>query len=109
MIIYEVNCLIDASVERPFLTWLKGHVSEVVALECFDSGVVSLIKLDDRLDDFPGKTGFCVTYRLQNQAALDQYLEKWAPAMRADGQKQFADQLVIYRRVMGGVLFEAHQ
>ncbi|MGI9283033.1 MAG: DUF4286 family protein [Endozoicomonas sp.] len=106
MIIYEVSCLVEASVERPFLTWLKEHAAKIVALEGFESASISLIKLDDRLDEFPDRTGFSVSYRLENQAALDHYLKEYAPALREDGLKRFGTQMTIYRRVLGGSLFE---
>ncbi|WP_062270637.1 DUF4286 family protein [Endozoicomonas arenosclerae] len=106
MIIYEVNCLVEASVERSFLTWLKDHARQIVEIEGFQSAVISLIKLDDRLDELPGCSGFCVTYRLENQAALDRYLKEYAPALREDGLQRFGNKMTIYRRVLGGALFE---
>ncbi|KEQ17029.1 DUF4286 family protein [Endozoicomonas numazuensis] len=109
MIIYEVNCLVEASIERPFLTWLKEHATQIVTLEGFEKASISLIKLDDRLDEHSERTGFSVTYRLENQAALDNYLKEYAPTLREDGLKRFGTQMTIYRRVLGGALFEVRR
>lgn len=108
MIIYEVNSLVHVSVERKFLEWLRDHVKAIVALDGVIDAHVSLIKLDERMDEVPESTGFSTAYRFESKEALDNYLEKHAAAMRQDGIDRFGDHMTVYRRVLGGSLFEVH-
>ncbi|MGI9275676.1 MAG: DUF4286 family protein [Endozoicomonas sp.] len=103
MIIYEVNCLVDKNIERAFLSWLRQHIKEIVALDGFHSAKIDQLLEDDRLQEQPGSAGISVRYRLENQEALESYLLNHAPQLRQDGIERFGNQFTVYRRVLASI------
>ena len=47
-----------------------------------------------------GRVGICVQYRLRDQAALQDYLERHAPRLRAEGIARFGGRFNASRRVL---------
>lgn len=106
MVIYEVNCLVQAVVKEAFSEWLPVHVTEVTAIDGFLDAEIWQLLEDDQLDKEKGVTGFSVRYRLSDQAALDNYLLNHAPALRQDGLDRFGGQFTVYRRVLTSVTID---
>ena len=96
-VIYEVNLDVDAGIEADYRAWLRGHVAQMLALPGF---------LDARMADVldpppaPGRVVLCVHYRLRDEAALQDYFDRHAAAMRGDGAARFGDRFRASRRVL---------
>jgi hypothetical protein len=94
-VLYEVNLEADAAIERPFDTWLRDHVADMLQLPGFLSAEV----FGDSSAP-AGRIRRTVQYRMRNQAALEQYLREQAPAMRARGVALFGDKFTATRRTL---------
>lgn len=96
-VLYEVNIEVDASAHDDYRTWLRDHITEILALPGFTGA-----KLFEILDPPPsaGRIGLCVQYALKDQGALDDYLRDHAPRLRADGLTRFGGRFQASRRVL---------
>ena len=94
-VIYEVDLDADAAIEGPFDTWLRDHIADLLQLPGFLSAEI----LAD-VAPLPGRIHRTVQYRLRDRAALDQYLERHAPRMRAQGAALFGEQFTATRRAL---------
>jgi len=89
MISYAVHIQIDQDIVDPWTAWLEKHIHELLALPGF---------VDARWSVW-SPTEHTVVYTLQDQAAMDRYLEEFAPAMRGDGTNRFAGKFQIQRQI----------
>jgi hypothetical protein len=95
-VLYEVNIDLDAGIEAAYRAWLRGHVAEILALPGFvDARVFDVVEPAGG-----GRIGICMQYRLQDEAALQAYLERHAPRLRAEGVARFGDRFAATRRVL---------
>jgi hypothetical protein len=94
-VLYEVNLEADADIAAPFDTWLRDHIADMLQFDGFRSAEI----LDDPSAP-AGRIRRIVQYRLQDQAALDDYLANHAPAMRTQGAARFGDRYSAQRRVL---------
>jgi quinol monooxygenase YgiN len=97
MVVYEVNIEVDADARDAYLDWLRPHVGQILALPGF-TGAQVLEVVDPPAA--PGTVRFCVQYRLSGDAALQAYLDRHAPRMRADGIARFGHRMRAHRRVL---------
>jgi antibiotic biosynthesis monooxygenase (ABM) superfamily enzyme len=93
---YEVSLSVDAGLGPDYLDWLRDHVAAMLALPGFLGA--ELARVLEPLP--PGRTGWCVRYRLRDAAALAAYLAQHAPAMRAQGEARFGARVQASRRVL---------
>ncbi len=96
MIEYEVTLVVEDAIAEVHLRWLHEHVAGLLTLPGFVDA--SLAELVD--PQTPGHRGWCVRYRLRDEAALATYLREHAPAMRGDGLARFGDRFQAQRRVL---------
>ncbi len=94
-VVYEVNLEADAGIEGPFDTWLRDHIADMLQFDGFRSAEI----LDDHSAP-PGRIRRIVQYRLRDQSAVDDYLAKHAPQMRAAGIAKFGERFSAQRRVL---------
>ena len=95
MVLYEVNVRVAPETAAAYRDWLDAHVQEVLACDGFEGATV--------WDDAPDADGWArlvVHYRVRDGAALDHYLERDAPRLRADGGARFGDRFATTRRVL---------
>lgn len=92
MLIYEVTLEVDAELAEEYLQWLHEHVAEMLSLDCFESAKI--------LRDCERPASFCVQYHLGGSADLRRYLDKYAPAMRAQGEARFGGRFRASRRIL---------
>ena len=97
MIVYEVSLEVDHAVLAPYLAWLRGHMAQILTLPGFVDA--QLYERRDVAADAP-RHSLVVAYRLQDEAALENYFAHHAAAMRADGQARFPQQFSATRRVL---------
>jgi Domain of unknown function (DUF4286) len=95
-IIYEVNIFAQRDIEAEYRAWLIRHMAEILALPGFIDAQCFEVQQDNNADD----VALCVQYRLQSQAALDNYFEQHAPRLRADGIAKFGSRFRATRRVL---------
>lgn len=95
-IIYEVNVFIQRDSEADYRVWLVKHIAEILALP----GFIDAQCFDVQQDNNAGDVAISVQYRLQSQAALNNYFQQHAPRLRADGVAKFGDRFRATRRVL---------
>lgn len=95
-IIYEVNLSVQPEIEAEYRAWLVDHIGEILALP----GFIGAQSFDVQQDASISTIAICVQYRLESQAALDDYLQQHAPRLRADGITKFGDRFSATRRVL---------
>ena len=95
-ITYEVNVFVRRDSEVGYRAWLVKHIAEILALPGFVDAQCFDVQQDGSADDI----AICVHYRLQSQAALDNYFEHHAARLRADGVAKFGDRFRATRRVL---------
>ena len=95
-IIYEVNVFVHRNSEVDYRVWLLKHIAEILTLPGFIDAQCFDVQQDSNADD----VAICVQYRLQSQAALDNYFEHHASRLRADGFAKFGDRFRATRRVL---------
>lgn len=94
-VIYEVTVQVPTSRGDEYLTWLRAHIAQMLALPGFEGAALEAL-----LDESPGERGWCVRYRLRDRAALDDYLREHASRMRAEGLARFGNGLRAQRRIL---------
>lgn len=93
---YEVTALVEDGIADAYAHWLHAHIRQILALPGFVDA-----QLTELLDPpTPGHHGWCVRYRLRDEAALATYLRDHAPAMREDGLSRFGGRFQAHRRVL---------
>ena len=96
MVVYEVTADVDAAIRADYVSWLRGHVEEILALPGFLGADV-----DEVVDPVaPGRYRVCMRYRLVDAAALAAYIESHAPRLRAEGIARFGERVTTQRRVL---------
>ena len=102
MLIYEVNLTINAEIIDAFHDWLMQHIHEMVALPGFSRAEWLEVSEPKPASD---QRTWCIQYYLNDQMALDHYLQEYAPKMRSDGIERFGNAFTASRRV----LFSKHK
>lgn len=94
-ITYEVALEPDAEILSEFEAWLEYHVDEMLALPGFTGANIHKGENPDS-----GAELRIVRYELEDRAALERYLEEFAPHMRAAGIARFDDRFRVNRRIV---------
>lgn len=93
MYIYNVTINIEDSVHYEWLTWIQGHIQEVLETGRFASAKLAQVLVDEEM----GGTTYSVQYIANTREDLDAYYKNDAPKLRSDGMKKFADKMVAFR------------
>lgn len=95
-LIYEVNIEVEKSVSGRYEEWLKPHIEALLQTGCF-TGAKSFKKVSD-----PGDPDmhYTVHYYSSNFNSVDNYLKNYAPAFRADAEKNFSGKMRATRRIL---------
>ncbi|MEO8000796.1 MAG: DUF4286 family protein [Arenimonas sp.] len=96
IVIYEVNVFVQRDIESEYREWLLGHIEEIIALP----GFLDAHCFDVQQEATADSVAICMQYRLESQAALDDYFARHAPRLRADGIDRFGDRFKANRRVL---------
>jgi len=94
-ITYEVTLEPDPAILRDFEAWLEYHADEMIALPGFTGATIHKGE-----DPETGAALRIVRYELEDRAALERYLEEFAPRMRAAGIARFGDRFRATRRIV---------
>jgi Domain of unknown function (DUF4286) len=100
--IYTVSVTLSREMVADYTSWLigresDGHVADVVRAGALDAEVLQI----DTDPDQPARVE--VRYRFANREALETYLSKHAPRLRAEGLARFPEGLS-FQRSTGPVL-----
>ena len=97
MIIYNVTVKVESSISDDWLRWLQvEHIPEILATGCFSGyRVARLLEVDDE-----GATTYTVQYEAPSQQHYQQYIDQFAPSMRAKSYEKWGDRFIAFRTVM---------
>jgi len=93
-VIYEVNAVVDPARVVEYDAWLVEHVQDMLGLPGFLSAEQFASVTDE------GSLLRSVQYRLEDEHALQAYLEGDAARMRSEASDRFHDDLRISRRIL---------
>jgi len=94
MVIYEVNLEIDPGVKAQYLSWLSGHIEQILEVEGFFKA--ELFQVEEQSD----WSKYCVQYQIRDRDSLEVYFKEHAPGFREDGLRRFPGQFKATRRVL---------
>jgi len=94
MILYNVTCNIDTSIQAQWLQWMQEkHIPEILATGKFTSARLVKVLVEE---DMGGVT-YAAQYTTDSKATLQRYYDEDAPKFRAEGQALFGDKIVAFR------------
>ena len=96
-VLYEVNITLPSTLKSDFLSWLRKHIVDMVALPGFQDATLFEVQGNDSGD---GKVTIVAQYRLESMEAMNVYFEQYAPKMRGDLPSVFREQAQFTRRVL---------
>jgi hypothetical protein len=97
VIIYNVTVGVDKSIELEWLTWMReSHIPKVMATESFTGQrILKVLTHDD-----PQSSSYAIQYTATSMEKLQDYLARFAPALRKDIQDKFGDKQIAYRTIL---------
>ncbi len=97
MIIYNVTIKVSHNIANDWLAWLKEeHIPDLINTGCFTHAVILYLP---ESDDKEGIT-YAVQYHAASKALYDDYIKKFADAMRKKGHDKWGDQFIAFRTLM---------
>ena len=97
MFIYNVTIKIINIIKTDWLIWLKNeHIPEILATGCFVEATVLMLL---EIDDTEGPT-YAVQYKVESKASYNQYIERYADALRQKSIDKWSDQFIAFRSFM---------
>lgn len=96
MVLYSVTVNVADEVHEEWLQWMREvHVPDVMNTGCFLSN--KIMRLKDPIQD--GNT-YSFQYFADTDEILAHYLEVYAPTLRADVDRKFANQYLAFRTIL---------
>ena len=97
MIVYNVTTLVDHSIAKDWLSWIKEeHIPDIIATGTFTHATV-LHLLD--VDETEGIT-YVVQYHAAVKAEYDRYVSEFASSMRKKAIDKWGDKMIAFRSIM---------
>lgn len=97
MIIYNVTVGVDKSIEAEWLSWMReSHIPKVMNTNMF----VSHRMLKVLTHEDPESSSYAIQYSAASMERLQQYLDRFAPALRKEVQDRYGDKQVSYRTIL---------
>lgn len=97
MFIYNVTIKVQESIKTEWLRWLREeHIPEVINTGCFKQAVILRLL---ETDDTEGPT-YAIQYHAEAKAMYNQYIEKFAGALRQKSFDKWGDKFIAFRSVM---------
>lgn len=93
MYIYNVTINIEESVHKEWLIWIQKHIPEVLDTGKFLSAKLTQVLVEEEM----GGITYSVQYTAATREDLDDYYKNYAPKLRSDGLKKFADKMLAFR------------
>jgi DNA-directed RNA polymerase beta' subunit len=97
MLIYNVTTGVDKKIEQDWLVWMKEvHIPEVMKTQMFLGFRIYRVLTAEQDDT----VSYAIQYQVQSIHQLEQYLDKYAPALREEVKKKFGDKAVSFRTLL---------
>ena len=97
VIIYNVTVGVDKSIELEWLAWMReSHIPNVMKTGMFVGHQILKVLTHDE----PQSVSYAIQYTALNMGHLQEYLERFAPALRKEVQDKFGDKQLAYRSVL---------
>lgn len=94
MILYNVTSNINESINNEWLAWMREvQIPRVLATGKFDKAILSKVLLEEEMDGIT----YAVQYHAVSFEALNAYYDEYAPKIRAEVFKKFADKVLSFR------------
>jgi hypothetical protein len=98
MILYNVTTKTHYSICTNWLQWLQQeHIPDIISTGCFSHATV--LQLLEPVDDDLSPT-FTVQFFAESKSLYNNYIEKFAPAMRQKAFDKWGDKFIAFRSVM---------
>lgn len=95
MVLYQVKLQVEPEIQSPFLSWLEGHIEEMLEFDGFLSAQI----LNSSAFSSE-KCTFWVHYMVDSMDSLENYFHNHAERMRQQSQKLFLGQVTAERQVL---------
>lgn len=87
----------DRDIEERYVQWLQEeHTGEVVGTGCFDSCRIYKVLAEDERDG----SSYNIQYVTTEMSRYFDYINDYAPIMRAKGREKFGDKFHAFRTVL---------
>lgn len=93
MYIYNVTINIDESVHNDWLSWIKDHIQDVLATGCFSTAKLTQVLVEEEM----GGITYSIQYSAKTKEDLNKYYNVYAPKLRNESLKKFADKMISFR------------
>ena len=93
MYIYNVTINIDESVHNDWLSWIQVHIQDVLATECFSTAKLTQVLVEEEM----GGITYSIQYSAKTKEDLNKYYTLYAPKLRNESLKKFADKMISFR------------
>ena len=87
--VYQVSITVDEEYVKDYRIWLRAHVVDMLALDCFTGG---------ELWESRDQGQFCVHYYYRSPEDFEKYLGKYAPKMRGSLPDKFSGNVFFERK-----------
>lgn len=99
MILYNVTINIDTQVEAEWLQWMKDtHIPNVL-----ETGLFTDYKIYKILAEEPQGRSYSIQYFTKSLEDINEYQEKYAPALRDEVMQKYGKHLVAFRTMLESV------
>lgn len=97
MLIYNVTTGVDKKIEQEWLVWMREvHIPDVMKTQMFLGFRIYRVLTAEQDDT----VSYAIQYQAQSINQLEQYLDKFAPALREEVKKKFGDKAVSFRTLL---------
>lgn len=97
MLIYNVTSGVDKSIEQDWLVWMKEvHIPHVMKTQMFVGYRIYRVLAAGEDDT----VSYAIQYQAKSISQVEQYLEKFAPALREDVKKKFGEKVASFRTLL---------
>lgn len=97
MIIYNVTVNIEDDVHDDWLKWMKEvHIPDVLGTGMFTENRIMKVLVEEET----GGTTYAIQYTCESMERFRKYEAEFAPALRADADKQYGGKFVAFRTLL---------
>ena len=93
MYIYNVTVNIDESVHKEWLSWIQNHIQDVLATGSFVTAKLTQVLVEEEM----GGVTYSIQYTANTKEDLNDYYNLYAPRLRSESMKKFADKMISFR------------
>lgn len=104
-VVYNVTVSVDPEIAEDWANWMQEkHIPEVMQTGAFAESRFCKINGEEE-----GVTTYATTYIAHSQEALDEYAQKFAPALQADHKARFEGRFAAFRTTLNELAVFKHE